>query len=71
MADVELGARDRITGPMGFHRSSVADQWRHRCVDHNVVEYPDGRIEIRANGTALACRQYDRLSDMDQGGGGR
>jgi hypothetical protein len=37
----------------------------HHYLD--VYEYPDGRIEIRANGTALACRQYDRLSDIDQG----
>jgi len=37
----------------------------HHYLD--VYEYPDGRIEIRANGTALAYRQYDRLSDMDQG----
>jgi hypothetical protein len=37
----------------------------HHYLD--VVEYPDGRIEIRANGAALTYRQYDRLSDMDQG----
>jgi transposase len=37
----------------------------HHYLD--VYEYPDGRIEIRANGAALAYRQYDRLSDMDQG----
>jgi hypothetical protein len=41
----------------------------HQYLD--VYEYLDGRIEIRANGAALACRQYDRLSDIDQGGGGR
>ena len=32
----------------------------------DVYEYPDGRIEIRANSAALTYRQYDRLSDMDQ-----
>jgi transposase len=37
----------------------------HHYLD--VVEYPDGRIEIRANGAALTYRQYDRLSDIDQG----
>jgi hypothetical protein len=37
----------------------------HRYID--VYEYPDGRIEIRANGSALAYRQYDKLSAMDQG----
>jgi len=38
-------------------------------IHHNldVVEYPDGRIEIRANGAALSYRQYDRLSEIDQG----
>jgi hypothetical protein len=37
----------------------------HHYLD--VYEYPDGRIEIRANGTALTYRQYDRLSEIDQG----
>jgi hypothetical protein len=37
----------------------------HHYLD--VYEYPDGRIEIRANGNALSHRQYDRLSDIDQG----
>ena len=37
----------------------------HHYLD--VYEYPDGRIEIVANGTALPYRQYDRLSDVDQG----
>jgi hypothetical protein len=33
----------------------------------DVYEYPDGRIEIRANGGALPCSRYDRLSEIDQG----
>jgi transposase len=37
----------------------------HRYVD--VYEYPDGRIEIRADGTALPYVRHDRLSDIDQG----
>ena len=37
----------------------------HRYID--VWEYPDGRIEIRADGLVLPCRQYDRLADVDQG----
>ncbi|GAB5100017.1 ISNCY family transposase [Caballeronia sp. HLA56] len=37
----------------------------HRYLD--VYEYPDGRIEIWANGAALPCRRYDRLSHVDQG----
>ncbi|WP_167449687.1 ISNCY family transposase [Paraburkholderia terricola] len=32
-----------------------------------VWEYPDGRIELRADGGALSCRQYDRLTEIDQG----
>jgi transposase len=32
-----------------------------------VWEYPDGRIELRADGHALSCRQYDRLTEVDQG----
>ena len=36
----------------------------HRYLD--VFEYPDGRIEIRANGAALPCVRYDRLSEIDQ-----
>jgi hypothetical protein len=37
----------------------------HRYID--VWEYPDGRIEIRADGKALDCRRYDKLADVDQG----
>ena len=32
-----------------------------------VWEYPDGRIELRADGRALPCRQYDQLTEVDQG----
>ncbi|PCE30590.1 ISNCY family transposase [Burkholderia ubonensis] len=37
----------------------------HRYID--VWEYPDGRIEIRADGAVLSCRQYDKLAEVDQG----
>ncbi|MEX3943967.1 ISNCY family transposase [Paraburkholderia sp. BR10937] len=37
----------------------------HRYID--VWEYPDSRIEIRADGRVLPYRQYDRLADVDQG----
>jgi transposase len=37
----------------------------HRYVD--VWEYPDGRIEIRAEGVSLPYVPYDRLSAIDQG----
>jgi hypothetical protein len=33
----------------------------------DVWEYPDGRIEIRANGVALPYLPYDKLSEIDQG----
>jgi transposase len=37
----------------------------HRYID--VWEYPDGRIEVRADGVALPCVPYDRLAEIDQG----
>jgi transposase len=37
----------------------------HRYID--VWEYPDGRIEIRADGDVLPYRQYDRLAEIDRG----
>jgi hypothetical protein len=37
----------------------------HHYID--VYEYSDGRIETRADGTALPCTRYDRLSEIDQG----
>src|SRR5260370_4456422 len=33
----------------------------------DVWEYPDGRMEIRANGVALRYVPYDKLSEIDQG----
>ena len=32
-----------------------------------VWEYPDGRIELRANGRALPYREYDKLAQVDAG----
>ena len=37
----------------------------HRYID--VWEYPDGRLEIRADGVVLPCVQYDKLAQIDQG----
>jgi len=37
----------------------------HQYID--VWEYPDGRIEIRADGEVLQCRLYDKLAEVDQG----
>ncbi|CAG9252284.1 hypothetical protein PUN4_180149 [Paraburkholderia unamae] len=36
----------------------------HECVE--VVEYPDGVTGVQANGAALPCRQYDRITRIDQ-----
>lgn len=33
----------------------------------DVWQYPDGTIELRANGTSLAFITYDRLGELDQG----
>jgi hypothetical protein len=33
----------------------------------DVWEYPDGRLEIRADGVVLPCVQYDKLAQIDQG----
>jgi len=35
----------------------------HRYID--VFEYPDGQIELRADGLALPCTQYDKLPAID------
>ncbi|MBN3851717.1 ISNCY family transposase [Paraburkholderia sp. Ac-20342] len=32
-----------------------------------VVEFPDGVIEVQAQGAVLPCRQYDRIARVDQG----
>ena len=33
----------------------------------DVWEYPDGRLEIRADGVVLPCVPYDKLAEIDQG----
>ena len=33
----------------------------------DVWEYPDGRLEIRADGVVLRCVPYDKLAEIDQG----
>jgi hypothetical protein len=37
----------------------------HRYIE--VWEYPDGRIELRADSRVLPYREYDRLTEVDQG----
>ncbi|SAL88421.1 integrase catalytic subunit [Caballeronia arvi] len=37
----------------------------HRYIE--VWEYPDGRVELRAAGRLLPYREYDRLTEVDQG----
>jgi len=48
----------------------LADTVANRKLIHRMIEvweYPDGRIEIRAEGVALPYVPYDRLSQIDQG----
>ncbi|MFS8934796.1 ISNCY family transposase [Cupriavidus taiwanensis] len=48
----------------------LADRPEHRRLIHRyieVAEYPDGRIELWADGAALPYTTYDRLGEMDQG----
>ncbi len=43
------------------------EHWRliHRYLE--VAEYPDGRIELWADGASLPYTTYDRLGEIDQG----
>jgi len=48
----------------------LADTPEHRKLAGRYIDvyhYPDGRIEPRANGSALPYTTYDRLSEIDQG----
>ncbi|QBY56415.1 ISNCY family transposase [Cupriavidus oxalaticus] len=48
----------------------LADTPEHRKLAGRYIDvyhYPDGRIEPRANGSALPYTIYDRLSEVDQG----
>ncbi|MGC5803441.1 ISNCY family transposase [Ralstonia pseudosolanacearum] len=48
----------------------LEDRPEHRRLIHRyleVAEYPDGRVELWADGTALPYTTYDRLSAIDQG----
>jgi hypothetical protein len=45
--------------------SPVSRALMHEYVE--VVEYPDGVIEVQASGVTLRYRQYDRITRIDQG----
>ncbi|QQX88550.1 ISNCY family transposase (plasmid) [Cupriavidus necator] len=48
----------------------LEDRPEHRRLIHRyieVAEYPDGRIELWADGAALPYTTYDRLGEIDQG----
>ncbi len=48
----------------------LEDRPEHRRLIHRyieVAEYPDGRIELWADGAALPYTTYDRLAEIDQG----
>jgi hypothetical protein len=48
----------------GISTVEAANAWAPSFVA-DVWEYPDGRIELRADGAALPCTPYDRLSEID------
>jgi len=48
----------------------IEDRPEHRSLIHRyieVAEYPDGRIELWAEGASLPYTTYDRLAEIDQG----
>ncbi|AMP37673.1 hypothetical protein LBM2029_09045 [Ralstonia solanacearum] len=48
----------------------LEDRPEHRRLVHRyleVAEYPDGRIELWADGAALPCTTHDRFAEVDQG----
>ena len=45
--------------------SPVSRRLVHEYVE--VVEYPDGVIEVQVSGVALPSRQYDRITRIDKG----
>jgi transposase len=48
----------------------LEDTPANRCLIHQyveVVEYPDGSIEVQAEGVVLPYREYDRITNIDQG----
>ncbi|SOY45938.1 transposase (fragment) [Cupriavidus taiwanensis] len=50
----------------------LEDRLEHWCLIHRyieVAEYPDGRIELWADGAALPYTTYDRLGEIEQGAG--
>lgn len=50
--------RASAAGPATINRALI-----HRYID--VYEYPEGRIELRADGVSLAYERYDRLPQVD------
>ena len=50
--------------PAGGHRRPIGASI-HEYME--VVEYPDGAMEIQADGAASAVRRYDRIAQIDQG----
>ena len=55
------GQYDRVM----YLLDDTAEKLIHRYIA--VWEYPDGHIEIRADGRVLSYKQYDRLAEIDQG----
>ncbi|WP_244104490.1 helix-turn-helix domain-containing protein [Burkholderia ambifaria] len=60
---LDPGAADRA---LSIIRDRYAD-FGPTLACEKLWEYPDGRIEIRADGRVLPYRQYERLAAIDQG----
>jgi hypothetical protein len=48
----------------------LEDSPANRALIHEyveVVEYPDGTVEVQADGVALPCTSYDRIAHVEQG----
>jgi hypothetical protein len=59
----------RMTLATGFVRIALVGLSRtlsrHEYIE--VVEYPDGTVEVQAAGVALSCTPYDRIAPIEQG----
>ncbi|MEX3967545.1 hypothetical protein AB4Y42_35910, partial [Paraburkholderia sp. EG286B] len=67
---IALRAREWTNGPAEPLTYLLDDTPQNRKLVHRYIEvweYPDGRIELRADARVLPYREYDRLTEVDQG----
>ena len=60
----------KVSQSLTLQYAKVKDLPEHRRLIHRyieVAEYPDGRIELWADGASLPYTTYDRFSEIDQG----